>query len=362
MARAQAADVADLNPDQGDEDTHQRLLDLAAAHFMEHGTFPKLPDLERQSAREDNPLNYDFRDPLPENLGQITAGTNPQEVTLTVTGLARTEVARLFLEDVVRLAQFEHEIWIGPGEPQVTSEQLRDKFGMTDGTIIRLGRVLFTEGYLHAGFAHDPDDPAVWSCNLDKSANELKNIATVDELVAMRARLYPPRFATHAPSGFSLPSTPFPAHTDTTAPNYPVLDLDHLHPAVRSAVAQTVLAGIPAKGVLDAAKAYTELLRQKTGLHVDGSKKKLDGTSLVERAFARFVTPPDRDSQSRFEGIRQIAIGMMRSYRNQSAHDLQQLDPHEASEAIATFSMLCRHADAATLVDEPEANPHNEEQ
>lgn len=106
MSPIHAGDLPKTQPPRAPYAKWQRHIDLATAHFLEHGTFPNLPDVKRQFAWEGEPLEYDATDPLPGNLGFIGLRA-PQNVTLNVAGLAQSEMARSFLEDVVRLAELE---------------------------------------------------------------------------------------------------------------------------------------------------------------------------------------------------------------------------------------------------------------
>jgi uncharacterized protein (TIGR02391 family) len=320
---------------------HRRLMELAAAHFMEDGAFPNLPDLERECARADDPLEYDATDPLPARFGFVSQGS-PQEVRLNIAGLALTDVARPLLEDLVRLAQLEYETYIGPGDPRVTSDDLRERFGMTDEVLMRMGELVQNEPVLQSGFQRpEPRTPAEWSCDVGRDAIRLKKVRTVDDLVAVR-----PPTTSGVVGDASAGSGPgrlygLPGYRGRSRA---LVDVDDLHPVIAEATTSLLTSGHPEQAVLDAAIAFQTYLRAQADL-----PETVDGTRLVEQAFARIVIPKEKYAKGQHEAVRNIALGMVGRYRNMAAHKRKELDHREASEAVGSFSLLCRCVDAATF-------------
>ncbi len=313
----------------------ERLVLLAAAHFMADGEWPTLKALKRDCARRGEPLVVDLQaDALPKDLGYVGLGA-PHDLWLSIVGLERSGVARPFLEEYVRFVRFCWDRYLSEEEtPSVSSAQLREELGFDDGTIARINDLRRSEPYgVGSGGGTSSTD---WSFEIHDSIEHFASVSSVEELLEARARFFAPGTATDSPTA----TTP----SSAAVPNHPLLDIDQLHPVIRNATSHLLMSGHHGDAVLPAAKAFAALLRASARLPDHPAGRPLDGSNLVEQAF----TLIEVDHRGlRHQGIREVALGMMKSYRNQSAHDLKQLDDDEAIEAIATFSLLCRRIDEA---------------
>lgn len=137
----------------------------------------------------------------------------------------------------------------------------------------------------------------------------------------------------------------------------PTLDIASLHPLVRASCAELFAGAHYRQGVLDAALALRDLVREKSGLSETNDR------TLISQALAsknpRIVVsdaPGDQGTNMR-EGTAYLALGIVARLRNVLTHENVEVPAHEAMEMVAMISRVVRDVEAGRVADkEPVAS------
>jgi uncharacterized protein (TIGR02391 family) len=321
--------LEDLSP------TVRTMLLYGVESFLEGENPPSLDIVKWREAQRNNSFDPTYIYDFPSELGSLGS---QGEVEISVGGLKvaepNSDLIRAFVE-VVRVCV---RIYLKDGpQARIDCDEVRLHVDPASGEALRLGILIGREPYLSRGGSPPPADDWFWIINAEVS--KFRVLRTEMEFFERRAEAMERR----QPPPFTVPTSMRAAFLDpedgATNPqfNSPLLDIDCLHPEIALTVIDHVSARLFSTGVLQAALGFREVLRSHTGIDADG-------TDLVNKAFEKLrPTGSSRAELNRFEGTKQIALGMMRAYRNNLAHELDQLDDSEAAEAIGTFSMLARN-------------------
>jgi uncharacterized protein (TIGR02391 family) len=185
-----------------------------------------------------------------------------------------------------------------------------------------------------------------WSYEISETIVEFGDVDSVEDYVAVSTKLGEQHDESMKALAVSADSV-FTSSIPVITPNVVMLDVDSLHPRINTACLSLLISNHYGSAVLEAAKAFAELLRERSGQCETETGKRLDGTRLVEQATVVLMDGiSDKQVRQHIEVTRDLGRAMMIGYRNPSAHKLNELPSEEALEAIATFSMLCRRVDA----------------
>lgn len=155
-------------------------------------------------------------------------------------------------------------------------------------------------------------------------------------------------------------TTAAPADQRGQAPVTARFQLTDLHPRILSACRMLFQDAYYEQAVFDACRALQEFVRYKTG------RNDLDGADLMAKVLADegpmlevrdLGTETGRNVQA---GYRFLAMGVMRAFRNPSAHEFQGISQTEAFEMIAAVSLIARAVDRARVHDVPTRLPAND--
>lgn len=335
-----------------------RCLDTAYRHFREKGEWPVMAEVQRQLIR--NGDTFDFIGAVQSLPRELAWQYDPGgRVRLTLRGIARCENAGEDLDDFIRILGLCFEKYVGPEErPRLTNEDLERQLGMNALKIQKMWLLLELESFLFAGGGANPSDGS-WFWEVSDRIRYFRDVRTIYQYLAAKDQLIGSRPAS-APHSVPVPTLrpgPPASQSKGTESVRPVrrqgrdgnrrsdqaTHLHELHPIIRGAAGQLYKDGHYGPAVLEAAKAFQQLVRQTSHLQ-------LDGKALLERAFtemplADLGTATGRSLQ---EGLRHLAVGSLLAFRNPLAHSSQTLDAVDAREALVVFSLLARRIQPVT--------------
>jgi uncharacterized protein (TIGR02391 family) len=212
-----------------------------------------------------------------------------------------------------------------------------------DSIAARLGALMGRERYLTLG--GNPPPAIDWYWMINPEVAKFTRIRTTLEFFSRRAEIVggmdnrPYVSQPTSIGAFSGVGVDEEDANAATSSGFQLVHTDSLHREITNAVIDQVSAGHQSKAILQAALAFRDVLRRRTGLA-------LDGTDLINQAFGKMRPVDDtRTGRNQFQGTKSIALGMMQAYRNSAAHQLAEIEGAEASEAIATFSLLARNVE-----------------
>lgn len=126
--------------------------------------------------------------------------------------------------------------------------------------------------------------------------------------------------------------------------------VDGFHPRIRDASRRLVAEDHLPLAVHKAAIALRDLLREKSGLTLDGQD--LAGAALSPRGPRIVIADLDTETgRSIQQGTMFLAQGVFAAMRNVVAHNAVEFAPEEALEMLATISLVARRIEAALLHD-----------
>ena len=128
---------------------------------------------------------------------------------------------------------------------------------------------------------------------------------------------------------------------------YEGLELD---PAIAQHVGSLCRSGHYSEAVEKAVKVLNDLVRDKSGLELDGSP-------LMQKAFSpkdpvlSFNTLSDQSERDEQQGFMYLFAGAVMGIRNPRAHKIIEDDPQQALEFIALISLLVKMLNQSKLVE-----------
>lgn len=191
----------------------QWLIDRICETFINTGKWPKSERLLRDAARNQ------------VNLPEINYGISMNDflwrpdidgtLILSLTGLWRSKVGQEFVEHFVQVALLGRDIYLGESDeadeeqPQITSDDLRSRFGFDDAMLNLLFAELSIEYYLTRGTTNTSNTE--WSYYINPRVKEFRDVSTTEEYFEVRAKVV-------APSTLYVPSNPLVADYLTHSP------------------------------------------------------------------------------------------------------------------------------------------------
>jgi len=347
---------------------HRRFLRVIFDRFNANGDWPEIPALQRELDRLDEealvPDEIDVAETartMPKELG--IRDYNPPRVWLKVSALATLPDAKPLLDSFMKVIWLASRRYLAAdGAPKIRRTDLTGELGFDDATARRVSLLLDGEPLVLGGGSGRMTDPE-WERDLAPSFRELRNAVTLKDYVEAQGRVFsaprpaPPVVPRQAFASATVPST-LDAPARTTIVSRPAslmasqvqsLTLDDLHPAIKEACASRFASGHFADGVQQAAIAFRDLVRTRSGL------QGLDGQELMSRALSdrtALLVVADLSNQTGRSiqlGTMMLSQGAMLAIRNPVAHERMQLSRTEAMEMVAVFSLLARRLEGASV-------------
>jgi uncharacterized protein (TIGR02391 family) len=132
-----------------------------------------------------------------------------------------------------------------------------------------------------------------------------------------------------------------------------VLTVESLHPIIRDACADLFEGNHYRQGVLDAALALRDFVREESGLLETNDR------TLISKALAgkhpRIVVSDAAGGQgtNMREGTAYLALGIFARLRNVLTHEKLEIEPHEAMEMVGLISRVARDVEGGRAADNP---------
>jgi uncharacterized protein (TIGR02391 family) len=343
----------------------RHFLQVIFDRFNASGDWPEIPALQRELDRRDEealvPDDIDVAETartMPREIG--IRDYNPPRVWLKVRALAMLPAAKPLLDSFMKVIWLASRRYLAPdGAPKLRRADLTGELAFDEAMAHRVSLLLEGEPLILGGGTGRMTDPE-WERDLAPSFRDLRNAVTLKEYLEAQERVFSaprpappvvprPAFASagvQSPIDMPAPTTiaSAPASSPTAGMQ---LTLDDLHPAIKDACASRFASGHFADGVHQAAIAFRDLVRTRSGLHG------LDGHELMSRALSD-RTPvlvvsdlSNTTGRSVQLGTMMLSQGAMLAIRNLVAHERVELSPTEAMEMVTVFSLLARRIEGA---------------
>jgi uncharacterized protein (TIGR02391 family) len=317
------------------------LLTVVAKVFDEYGEWPVRQYVEARLEQDHDLELDDCLAAMPRALVAAAGHGEDSEVALRVAGLVAVGSSAIVERFIEALRWLVDDLGgsspAHPGsteEVRITSAQLRSEWSsrnvdVSDLDLKKLRALIMLEG-VHAGFSGEGHD---WSLLLSRRVfRPYREVEKIDDYLTVRAEL---ESLTPVPAATAAPSMLPPGQAPEGAARGGFAD------AIADVVAPLIQDGHFASAAPEAIKVMAAVLREKSGLD-------LDGESLAGRALG----PPDPlvravgvggatgDSVQR--GVMQMAQGIFQAARNPLAHSRLTLSRDEAMEIVAMASFVVR--------------------
>ena len=329
---------------------HRRFLQAIFDRFNANGDWPEIPALQRELDRLNEevlvPDDIDVAEiarTMPKELG--IRDYNPPRVWLKIRALATLPDAKPLLDSFMKVIWLAGRRYLAAdGAPKLRRTDLTGELGFDEATAHRVSLLLEGEPLVLGGGSGRMTDPE-WERDLAPSFRELRNAVMPKDYIEAQGRVF-----SAVPSTLDATApTVTASHTASSmASQVQSLTLDDLHPAIKEACASRFASGHFADGVHQAAIAFRDLVRTRSGL------QGLDGHELMSRALSdrtAVLVVADLSNQTGRSiqlGTMMLSQGAMLAIRNPVAHERMQLSPTEAMEMVAVFSLLARRLEGAS--------------
>jgi excisionase family DNA binding protein len=303
-----------------------RCLSLIYKAFVESGEWPKLSDLQRGLARQNDDLDlYATLDALPRELGWRNQDQEGR-AELTLMGIARCENSGEDVAAFVTVVRLAYDIYMGESESlEVTSGDLAEQFGFDPLTLMRLQAIVRGEPYFWTQLGGSPD--GAWVIRFDDRVRHFRGVGSLSDYFQAKQRMIGAASLLRAPAAIGRAPAPTP--------------LASLEPIMAEAI-QLLQQGNGTAAVVAAASAYERLLADK--LQTD----ELFGRRLITVFFDRAARAQPAKARET-EALAAIALGAFSLFRNQAAHGRRRLGSEPAIEVVTLFSLLARESDALAV-------------
>jgi len=326
------------------------LLEVVRKVFEQRG---KWPTRQYVQAVLDQDYHLDLDDVLeaaPRSLVYSTGTQEGSDVTLTVAGLAAAGDS----EDVQRFVEalrwcVAEQMGFRPADPGKTeqlrleAEQFRSEWTSRGPTVTatemaKLRAMLTTEG-IYSSIGGEGDS---WTVTLDRrSVYPYRNVETTEDYLAVKE-------ASTATPTEQVPQIEPLAYEPPEAVSPSQLSLDELPAKVREACSILFLDGHFAQGVAEAAKVMRDVLREASGLNLDGDQ--LAGKALnPDNPLIVLGDLSTETGKSRQRGVMLIAQGIFGAVRNPLAHHRIVLRPAEARQMVAMIAFVVEAVEARQM-------------
>src|ERR1700683_542037 len=354
---------------------HLLLLNMVYAVFEKDGAWPVYDYLDRQLDRQFRVAIGEVLETVPNGLLRVyTPIRDDTEIMLRVAGMLYCNNADGYVELFMRALRWcvAKEASFEPASP-TASEKLevptadaaqdwaKDGNVSTPLDFEKLRRMFIAE-WVDVSISGTPDN---WSWTIPKNIRRFRSVRTVYDYLSVIAEDKPPQVPAN-PLVHPDPAPPAilvsqPKQVSVVGDNGaersssgagPTLDIASLHPLVRASCAELFAGAHYRQGVLDAALALRDLVREKSGLSETNDR------TLVSKALAgknpRIVisdAPGDQGTSMR-EGTAHLALGIVARLRNVLTHENVELPAHEAMEMVAMISRVVRDIEEGRLADQ----------
>jgi uncharacterized protein (TIGR02391 family) len=332
---------------EGDEKSaEQRLLEVVGDVFREHATWPTRHYV---GAILDQDHDLDLDEALTAAPRSLVLPTGPQEdskVVLTVPGLAAAGDdgdVRRFIE-ALRWAVAE-ALGTRPSDPRevvevtLEAEQFRTEWESRgartdDSDLAKLHEMFLTEGIYSwmAGEGHS------WTIKLDRQrAVPYREVDTLADYLELKQR--PATIITLPGAGVVDLEAAEAEAEEPRREESPDLPPGSVPPRVEAASAALFADGHLRLGVLEAVKVMRDVLREGSGLILDGDQ--LAGKALnPERPLIVLGDLATETGRGRQRGVMLIAQGIFAAVRNPLEHERVEVSPREAERVISMVGFV----------------------
>jgi uncharacterized protein (TIGR02391 family) len=357
---------------------HLLLLNKVYAVFGKDATWPVYDYLDRQLDREFHVAISDVLETMPDGLLRTyTPIRDDTEIMLRVAGMMYCNNAdgdvELFMRAlrwcVAKEASFEPTSPTASAQINIPTVEVAQDWAQGGITSTPLDfeklRSMFIAEWIDISINGTPEN---WNWTIPKSIRRFRPVRNVYDYLSGIAtdspQQVPANPLVHTASGPTIPVSPPQQvrvldgnRAESSAPAAgPMLDITSLHPLVREACAELFAGAHYRQGVLDAALALRDLVREKSGLSETNDR------TLISKALAgknpRILVsdaPGDQGMNMR-EGTAYLALGIVARLRNVLTHENVEVPAHEAMEMVATISRVARDVEAGRVADETRAN------
>lgn len=323
------------------------LLAVISKVFDEHGEWPVRQYVDAKLEQDHDLELDDCLNATPAELVAAAGHGEDNEVALRVAGLASAGSPAIVDRFIEALKWFVAELGgSSPTHPgttedvRVSSEQLRSEWSsrnveVSDLDLKKLRALILLEG-THAGFSGEGHD---WSLLLSRRVfRPYRGVETIDDYFAIRSAMESP---TPPPAVTATPSTP------PSGLQPPSTARGEFAVAIEGAVAPLIHDGHFSSAALEAIKVMATVLREKSGLDLDGDA--LAGKALAAPdPLVRVVGVGGTGGDAIQRGVMQAAQGIFQAARNPLAHSRITLSRDEAMEIVAMASFVVRSVERGT--------------
>lgn len=361
-----------MEPEQPSPE-HLLLLNKACAVFRKDAVWPVYDYLDRLLDREFHVAIGEVLETMPDGLLRVyTPIRDDTEIMLRVAGMLYCNNAdddvELFMRAlrwcVAKEASFEPTSPTASAQLNVpTAEVAQDwaKDGITSTPLdFEKLRRMFIAEWIDISISGTPEN---WSWTIPKSIRRFRPIRNVYDYLRVIAEGRPQQVPASplvqaVPGPTILVNPPQQVHvvdggrSESNGPADPTLDVASLHPLVKTACAELFAGAHYRQGVLDAALALRDLVREKSGLS-ETNDRTLMGKALAGKNPRIVVSdaPGDQGVNMR-EGTAQLALGIVARLRNVLTHEKVEVPAHEAMEMVAIISRVVRDVEAGRIADD----------
>lgn len=347
--------------EEDEKSAEQTLLEVVGAVFGEHATWPTRHYV---GAVLDQDHDLDLDEALAATPQSLVLPTGPQEdskVVLTVAGLAAAgddaDVGR-FIE-ALRWAVAE-ALGTRPADPRevvevtLEADQFKTEWALRgvetdDSDLAKLHEMFLTEGI----YSWMGGEGQSWTIKLDRQrAMPYRRVNTVADYLVMKQR---PATVITLP-GAGVVDLDAAEAEETRRGGSPELAPASTSPRVEAACAALLADGHLRLGVLEAVKVMRDVLRETSGLALDGDQ--LAGKALnPEKPLIVLGDLATETGRSRQRGLMLIAQGTFAAVRNPLEHERVEVNSREAERMISMVGFV---VDAVENGERPEPGDPND--
>lgn len=322
----------------------RRLLQLVFDHFSRTAEWPIISRLQRDLVRNGDSLDLDpLTSQIPVELGFRVPSGSANSFQLTIRGVVMLAPESQEVADFETAMRLCCELYlVEDDKPMLTSARLRDQEGMDELRLRKLEILLQMDSFLTAsGGGTDADHS--WYQYVSDRCHRFRGARTAADYLAICEQIHAQAAVTPRPTvppvGRRLRR---PAQLRAPGSVDLVAVVDALHPRIRDACLQLVVDGHLRAAVLDACIALRDLLREKSGLDLEGEPLVTAALSFNKDRGPK-VTVDDlltETGQNLQRGTMLIAQGVVASIRNVLAHNVVEPTSSEALGMLGTISLI----------------------
>jgi uncharacterized protein (TIGR02391 family) len=313
------------------------------------GTWPTVSELGRAALRRGDATDvFEALRSIPPAIGRVT---HEDEVVLRVRGLAVNPRATPVLEGFVEMLEMAVSRFASDDPaPKLLSADLAEVSESAEAREHLVGEVLMNENWMLNGGSSGEGE---WVRDINERIRYVWEVHTMEDYLRAEAESLHPGLPT---GRFEQPVTqPLPARLQELAAAQAAQAEEPrpggLHPAIGGRAAELLADGHPDEAVRVGTLGLRDLLRELTGLTLDG--RHLVGAALGgDNPRIRLADVSTRDGKSEQDGWHKLVEGCFAALRNPISHRHLALSEEEAGEALGMMSLLARRLTAAAARDD----------